>query len=602
MDRRQFLASSGTTALAFSLNPALAFAQGTADERLRQVLEDIFAGDIELSPMLATTLGLDKGPNSGARSRLDRFTLGHGEQASQHSRQMLAELDAVPSGDLSEIWQVRQEIVRHMLDQRLLPDKFGINDLGSPYRISQQDGAYFSIPDFLDSTHPVETAEDAEAYLARLALFPAALDEQSEAQRADAARGYLAPGWALDLAMGQIESLFKPAAAETGLVGSLVRRAKEKGLDGEWERRASEIVENSVFPALRRQHEMLAELRPTTAAGDGVWRVPQGEEIYREALRHFTTTEMSAEEIHQTGLEQVAEISAELDTLLSGAGLTRGTVGERLLELNKRPEQLYPNTDEGRAELIASLNDGMAALTGTLPQAFNFIPDMPLDIRRVPPEIQDGASNGYYSLPTLDGSRPAIYWINLKDTADWPKYSLPALTYHEGNPGHHLHLVRMLQDDSLPLLLKNYWLSSYGEGWALYAEMVADELGGYSGLERAGALQSWLFRAARLVVDTGLNAKRWSVEQATQYFVDTVAFARARSQREIERYCCSPGQACSYKIGQNEWVRLRAKAESELGSRFSLGDFHEILQEGVMPLALLERRVDAWIGKVKAAS
>jgi uncharacterized protein (DUF885 family) len=232
--------------------------------------------------------------------------------------------------------------------------------------------------------------------------------------------------------------------------------------------------------------------------------------------------------------------------------------------------------------------------------AFATLPEQPLEIRRVPVEIQDGASNGYYNIASLDGSRPAIYWINLKDTADWPKYSLPALTWHEGSPGHHLHLSLLQQDRELPTLLKDYWLSSYGEGWALYAEMVADELGGYNGVEKAGALQSWLFRAARLVVDTGLNSKQWSVQQATDYLVETVAFTRPRSQREIERYCASPGQACSYKIGQNEWVRLRRRAESELGDKFDLRQFHEIIKEGIMPLDLLDKRVAAWTARMKA--
>jgi uncharacterized protein (DUF885 family) len=217
----------------------------------------------------------------------------------------------------------------------------------------------------------------------------------------------------------------------------------------------------------------------------------------------------------------------------------------------------------------------------------------------VPVEIQDGSSNGYYYPASLDGSRPAIYWINLKDTADWPKYSLPSLTYHEGNPGHHLHQSLLQADSDLPDLLKNYFLSAYGEGWALYAEIVARDLGGYKGVELAGSLQSWLFRAARLVVDTGLHAKQWSREQATDYFASTVGFTRARSQREVERYCVLPGQACSYKIGQNEWVRLRELAETELGAKFDQRQFHEILREGVMPLDMLDTRVRAWIARQK---
>jgi uncharacterized protein (DUF885 family) len=355
-----------------------------------------------------------------------------------------------------------------------------------------------------------------------------------------------------------------------------------------------------VRPALRRQLELVEGMRRRSPPGDGVWRVPRGGEIYARALRYFTTTDLSADQIHQTGLNQVAEISAELDTILKAAGLTQGSVGARLTQLNTRADQLYPNTDAGRAELIASLSAGVAAMQAKLPRAFATIPTQPLEIRRVPVEIQDGASNGYYNRASLDGSRPAIYWINLKEVGDWPKYSLPALTYHEGVPGHHLHISLLQQDEQLPLLLKTYGLGAYTEGWALYSEMLADELGGYEGVEKAGALQSWLFRAARLVVDTGLHQKRWSREKATDYMVATTGFTRARSQREVERYCVMPGQACSYKIGQNEWVRLRRRAQAELGERFDLRQFHEILKEGVMPLALLDKRVAAWTAQAKA--
>ena len=305
-----------------------------------------------------------------------------------------------------------------------------------------------------------------------------------------------------------------------------------------------------------------------------------------------TTTTFTADEIHQIGLQQVAEISAEIDKILRSAGHTSGSVGERLTALNKSPEQLYPNTDAGRTELLASLNAGMADMTGRLPKAFHNPPKDPLEIRRVPPEIQDGASNGYYRPASLDGSRPAIYFINLKSTGDWPKYSLPALTYHEGNPGHHLQNSVTQGSADIPMLRRIAFYSAYGEGWALYAEQVADELGAYKGIERAGYLQSFLFRAERLVVDTGLHHKRWTREQAIDHMVAATGFARPRVQREIERYCASPGQACSYKIGHLAWSRARQKAQQALGPKFDLRDFHDILKEGAMPLTIFERRVD----------
>jgi uncharacterized protein (DUF885 family) len=602
MHRRQFLAgSAGAAAVAFATAPWPAWAQTPADAELRAVFDRIFDGDMLLSPQSMTSLGLDTGAHAWVRSRLDWVGPAPDAAYALHARKMLGELRAVPVAGLSEIGRVRQAVVEDMLEQRLTGEPFGIQGVGAPYRITQQNGVYFAVPDFLNATHPIETAADAEAYLARLAVFPFLLDDETEAQRADAARGYLAPGWSLDLAMGQIEALMAGPAADNGMVTSLTSRAAAKNLAGDWRGRATRIVADEVYPALRRQLAALQRLRPTTRGGDGLWRVPRGDEIYERALRYFTTTSLSADEIHRTGLQQVAEISAELDTILRSAGLTQGSVGARLTEFNRRPDQLYPDSDAGRAQLIADLNASVAAMQAKLPQAFATSAIQPLEIRRVPPEIQDGASNGYYNQATLDGSRPAIYFINLKEIGDWPKYSLPSLTYHEAVPGHHLHSSLLQRDQDLPMLLKNYWISAYGEGWALYSEMLAEELGGYQGFEKAGALQSWLFRAARLVVDTGLHAKRWSRERATDYFVANVGFTRARSQREVERYCTLPGQACSYKIGQNEWARLRRRAQAELGDKFDLRQFHEILKEGVMPLELLDRRVTAWTAKAKAA-
>jgi uncharacterized protein (DUF885 family) len=602
LDRRQFTLGAGASALFATAWSGQAFGKATGDQALAEVTDLIVAGDLALSPAQRTALGLDTGAYATARAMFGPAGKAAGIASERHARDMIVQLEEIDAATLTETGLVRHAVVKDMLQQRLISVPFDIPSVGAPYRLSQQDGAYFSIPDFLDSTHPVETADDAEAYLARLAAFSGVLDEESEAQREEASRGYLAPTWSLDLVAKQMRAQLDVAAKDSGMVGSLARRTAAKKIAGDWAPRAEKLLTDEVYPALQRQLDLVEKLKPGTSAGDGVWRVPRGDEIYSRALRYFTTTEYSAEEIHKTGLQQVAEISAELDGILKKAGFTRGSVGERLNALNTRPDQLFANDDAGRAALIASLNKGLAAMQGKLPQAFATIPTQPLNIRRVPVEIQDGAPNGYYNPASLDGSRPAIYWINLKSTADWPKYQLPALTYHEGVPGHHLHGSLLQQDKDLPLLLKNYWLSAYGEGWALYAEMLADELGGYQGIEKAGALQSWLFRAARLVVDTGLNAKQWSVAQATDYLVKTVAFTRSRSQREIERYCASPGQACSYKIGQNEWVRLRRRAEAELGRKFDLRQFHEILKEGVMPLELLDQRVAAWTRRMKTVA
>ncbi len=597
MDRRSFLASSATLAL-LPLTDAPALAQGAAkganDAKLNALFDQIFQRQVRESPTFATYLGLDTGANAKLRSTFDMRPPNVQRKANAaRDRAALAAVRAIAPSTLSPTAQLNREIVIYDLETNLSSyDKFKIDSVQQPYIISQQSGAYFSIPDFLNSAHPIETRSDAEAYLTRLGQFGKLLDFDTQDQIEMARRGFLAPAWSLDLALGQMEALRKPAAAESDMVQSLVRRTKAKNIGGDWGARAAKIVEQQVYPALDRQMAAVRKLKPTTRPGDGATRLPRGNEIYAAALAQATTSSMTPDEVHQLGLSQVAEYTAQLDAVLKQAGLTTGTVGERLATLNNSPAQLYPNTDPGRVELIASLNANVKEMMGLLPKAFATLPGQPLEIRRVPPEIQDGASNGYYRPATLDGSRPAIYFINLKSTGDWPKYSLPSLTYHEGVPGHHLQISLAQESKDIPMLRKLSFYSSYIEGWALYSEQLADELGGYKGIEKGGYLQSFLFRSARLVVDTGLNSKGWSREQAVDYMTKTTGFPRARVQREVERYCISIGQACSYKVGHLAWLRAREKAKSILGPKFDIKQFHEVLKDGSMPLTILERRVE----------
>ena len=593
MERREFLAGAGAAAAAWGLTwPTSVLAAGSADADFAGLVDRLFYENLLLTPDHATGLGLDRGARAGLRSRLEDNSEAGIAAKRAFNRQALAKVRAVDSASLSPAARRNQAVIAYMFEARLAGVPFGVESIQQPYLIDQQRGKYFEVPDFLDSQHAIETVEDAEAYLARLHGFGFVLDEETAAQRRDAARGLVAPGWSLDLALGQIRKLRSSAPEANAMVRSLVRRAAAKGVAGDWEARAAKIVKDEVYPALDRQVAVLQRLRAATPAGDGAWRVRGGDALYGAALKAATTTTLTPEQVHKIGLDQVADITGKLDGILKTAGYTTGTVGARLTALNHASDQLYSDTDAGRAELIASLNAGIASMAKRLPQAFANFPSEPLEIRRVPPEIQDGAPNGYYYSASLDGSRPAIYWINLKSVGDWPRYSLPSLTYHEGIPGHHLQGGYAQKGGALPMYLKDFFLSAHGEGWALYAEQLADELGGYTALERAGYLQSFLFRAARLVVDTGIHHYRWSREKATAYMVATTGFTQARSQREIERYCTMIGQACSYKIGHTAWVAARTKAQAALGDKFSLPWFHGILEEGTMPLFMLERRIE----------
>ena len=588
MHRRQFLAT-GTAAATAALLPGAASA-APSDAPLTAAFDAVFADTVANSPEFATSLGLDKGANARLKHQLDDNGPGALATDLARAKRNRARLAGVDPAGLSAQGRVDREVVLYSIDQAIVgPERFGLGSPQQPYRISQQDGVYFGLPDFLDSNHAIATADDAQAYLDRLALMGRQLDNDTTAQVADAAKGRLAPDFSLDLALAQMAKLRAPVPADSMLVQSLVRRARAAKLPGDYGPRAARIVEQQVYPALDRQIVAVRKLRAGARSQAGLGAVPGGDAIYAAALAAATTTTLTPAQVHQMGVDQVADLTAQLDTILRGQGMTQGSVGARLAQLNTSPAQLYPDTDAGRAALIAGLNDSVRAMQARLPQAFTNPPNAPLEIRRVAPEIQDGASNGYYYRAPLDGSRPAIYWINLKSVGDWPRYSLPSLTYHEGVPGHHLQISTAQRAPTHPLR-KIAFFNAYLEGWALYAEQLADELGGYATpIERAGYLQSFLFRAARLVIDTGIHTQGWSRDRATQYMVDHVGFARARSQREVERYCVLPGQACSYKIGHASWLRARAEAQRIAGNRFSLKQFHDVLQSGAMPLVMLER-------------
>ncbi|MFC7499422.1 DUF885 domain-containing protein [Enterovirga sp. GCM10030262] len=604
MDRRSFMASAGAVALSAAL-PAHARAQAQAaatpggeDARLRAMLDRFFYERLDSNPERATGLGLDKGERAHLRSKLDDYSAAGKAEDLARAKAELAELGTVDRARLSANAALDYDVVEYGLVNAVRAnERFTYGSAGgryAPYVISQLTGPYRGIPDFLDTQHGIEAAADADAYLARLAQFPTALDQSLDRQKADAARGVFAPDYILDTTLKQLRSLRDKPAAESLLAASLARRAGEAKLGGDYGARAEKIVADAVYPALDRHIAAVTELRGKATHDAGVWRLPDGGEYYAGALRAATTTNLTPDEVHQLGLEQVADLEARLDPILKAHGLSQGTAGERLAALNKDPAQLYPNTDEGREQLLAQLNRQIVAMNAKLPEAFATLPQADVEVRRVPPLIQAGAPGGYYDSAPLDGSRAAIYYINLRDTFDRPKFGLATLTHHEATPGHHLQVSLAQESEDIPLIRRLGGYSSYSEGWALYSEQLADEMGLFEGdpLGRAGMLQSFLFRATRLVVDSGLHAKRWSREKATDYFIATTGIARGRSQGEIDRYTVWPGQATSYKVGHIMWDRLRSEAKAKLGERFDLKHFHQVLLQGAVPLTILEKLVN----------
>jgi uncharacterized protein (DUF885 family) len=596
MNRRAFLLSTGAVAAAGIMPGALAQASRAADAELRALLDRFFYDRLNDNPEQATSLGLDTGPRAALRSKLSDNSAAGIARARARLRAERKALSAIDPARLSPAARIDYDVVQYGLDRAIAGERFGYGETFgqfSPYVLSQMSGAYRDVPDFLEGQHPIENAADAEAYLARVRALPRAIANDMERQRADAAKGVIAPDYVLDRALALMAEMRDKPAGETLLVQSLREKLAAKHLPDRYAAEAEKIVAAEVFPALDRQRAFAQELRAKAVHDAGCWRLPEGEAFYAAAAEAAITAPMTGDEIHRIGLEQVADISARIDAILKGQGMAQGSVGERLVALNKRPDQVFPNTDEGKAALVAELNRQIAAMTARLPQAFATLPKARVVARRVPPAIQAGAPGGYYEPAPLDGSRPATYFINLRDTFDRPKFGLATLSYHEAVPGHHLQGSLALESASIPLLRRRSFFSGYGEGWALYAEQLADEMGVYDNdpLGRVGYLQSLLFRATRLVVDSGLHVKRWSREQATDYFMATTGIARNRSQNEIDRYTVWPGQACSYKIGHTVWVRLRDEARARQGARFDLRQFHEVLRLGAMPLSVLERVV-----------
>jgi uncharacterized protein (DUF885 family) len=620
LTRRDLLASTAGFGLAVALpafaDPAADLAKRATDignfltSSMTQLSKDHLteASEALLAeyPDDATFLGLDSDTRAALRSRLtDRSIEADAARAASCAKR-LGDLKSVSPDQLTGIDKVNLEVAvyaHELADEGYRKFKFGDNavlnvwqaESNTPYAVSQASGFFATIPDFLNSQHPIENKADADAYLARLDVFASGMDGENARLTRDAGLGSIAPDFLLDTTLKQMTDFQALPISQWGLVTSLAGRAKAKGIDGDWEGQAKYVCEKKVAPAIARQIAVLKDLRAKAKPDPGVWKLPDGEAYYDWSLKVGTTTPMTADEVHKLGLEQVKSLSDQMDGLLQKQGLTKGSVGARLDALSKDPRYLFPNNDAGRADLIAYLNGMVAKMRARLPTAFATINKADLVIKRVPPDIEAGAPDGYEQDGTIDGSRPASYYINLRDTANWPKFTLPTLTFHEGIPGHVWQGTFVHQ---LPTIRSQLMFNAYVEGWALYSEQLGDELGLYEDdpVGRLGYLQSIQFRACRLVVDTGLHAKRWTRDQAIQWMVENNGDPIDSARGEIDRYCAWPGQACGYQIGHLHIDGLRTKAKATLGAKFDPRTFNDaLLTSGSLPLTVLDEVIERFV-------
>ena len=601
---RRDLIAAGTAAAALTLLPAARArtATGTPSQQLEALYREMEAAFLDRSPEHATSLGLDTGARAAARGLLDdrSHEAAVARQAlDSHWAERLARVDRTGLSD-AQRYDLDVLVFSHSID-RAVPGLPGV-DARAPYVVTQRNGAYQQVPDFLVAQHPIETAADADAYLARLRGFATVLDQESAQIAISARMAIIPPVHIIDRAVDQLKTLRDVDPASSPMVRNLATKASNHGLSARYAVTARDILAGEVAPALTRQIQALTAVRTAATPLPGIGHTAQGAAVYVAALTAQTTTSQSAEQLARMGTALVAELSTELDAALRAQGRTTGTVAARLTAMRTDPALCYASGPAGATEVLRDAERLIAGVQARLPGFFRTLPQSTVVAKPVPAAIEAGAAAGYYNPGTVDGSRPGIFYVNQRPEALRPRWPLPSLVYHEAIPGHHMH-ASVQQESMLPLIRKTLWFGVFNEGWSLYAEQLADEMGLYAEdpLGRIGYLAYALFRAARLVVDTGIHQRSWSRDQAIAYLVDTAGTGREEATSEVDRYAVLPGQACSYMVGRQSINAGRARARAALGGAFSLSDFHDcVLLGGSAPMPLLSARIDRFIVSERA--
>ncbi len=607
ISRREALAGlAATTALPVLSSSAIA--APATDAQANALLDSVADHLLRLYPTQATSLGVDKGALASLRSELPDRSIAGQQRLARTVRADLARVEALDTSRLSFPVRTSVEVVKYAFRTKLegLAMPYGDAPVAgdawrnTPYVVIQNVGAYIDTPQLLDTDHPIENRADAEAYLARLAQYPHQLDGELERMKDARGKGLAPPSFLIDKALDQLGIALKNTQVGGTIVDSLVRRTKAKGIAGNWDARARKIATSEVVPALQRQIAELKAERATASDVAGMWSRPHGQEYYRWALKASTTTEMSPDEVHRMGLEQLAELQGRMDPILKSVGYTQGSVGERMQALAKDPRYKFSEGDKGRAEIMAYIQERLAKIRTVLPRAFHTMVPGHLEVKRMSPEQEPGAPGAYGGAGSIDGKIPGKFWINLRTTDLHSRYSLPDLAAHEAIPG---HVWQGEYANKLPLIRTLLSFNAYSEGWALYAEQLVDELGVYDDFPvgRLGYLQSIAFRCCRLVVDSGLHAKRWTRQQGVDFFVQRNGSNPLEVASEVDRYCSWPGQACGYKVGHSTINRLRDRAKAELGAKYDLRAFDDaVVLGGNVPMSVLASNVDDYIARTRA--
>jgi uncharacterized protein (DUF885 family) len=562
-------------------------------------------------PQILTQLGLIDGTMLDFHSdKLDEATLAERDRLNAETKRNIAEMKTYDRASLTAEQQTTYDIMLWWQEATLRSERYPWLTAGfGLYPMNQMFGVQLQLPRFMQFSHQIKNEKTARNYVARLNAFGTHFDQVLTEIERQASLKVLPPRFVVEQIIASTVTFTAPAPKDNPLVVTFREKlGKLKDLDAalkqQLEADAIAAVKDTVYPAFGRVKTTFEKLKAQATDDDGVWKLPDGAAFYADAVRQFTTTEMTPDEIHALGLAEVARLEAEMDTVLKSVGEANGSLVERMDRLSRDPRFTFPPGDAGREKILAGYRTLLEAMNKRLPEAFATIPPQKLTVERVPAYAEATSAGAYYNAPSFDGERPGTFFANVRDPAETASWQMPTLAYHEGVPGHHLQIATAQNIQGVPFVRRVLPFTAFSEGWALYAEYLAKEMGVYANdpYGDLGRLQAEMFRAVRLVVDTGIHAKRWPRQQAIDYMHAKTGMSLTEVTSEIERYIVMPGQACAYKIGMLKILELRERAKQALGAKFDLKAFHDlILGRGGMPLTILERRVDAWIAARKGA-
>jgi len=564
----------------------------------------VFAAYAVDSPEMLSSMRILPGWMDFYSKKLDDASPAHTAKQLAQLKQDLAVLESYSTDGLDAEGKLSYDTLRFFLKSQVEGEPF----INHGFPVNQMMGVQSMMPQFMTDVHQVTNKGEAEAYIARLNLFPVKFGQVVESIRLSESKGIVPPKFTVDKVLAEMKSVVAaPVKANVLVTNMRDKLAKVKELS-DAERSAllaqtEKAVQDAVYPAYGKLIDAFTALQSKATANNGAWSLPNGEAYYAWAVRSHTTSNMTPQQVHDLGLAEVERVGAEMDAILKGEGLSEGSIGKRVQLLASRPEQQYPNTDEGKKAMLAQYQAILDEVNKGLDPVFDVRPKLGVEVQAVPAASQATAPGAYYMQGSFDGSRPGVFYANMRAPGETPKFAMRTLAYHEGIPGHHFQIAIQQEMTGVPFFRKIIPFTAYHEGWALYAERLAAEQGFQkTPLDNLGRLRDEMMRATRLVVDTGIHYKRWTREQAIDYMMNTTGMSEGDVTAEIERYFVDPGQALAYKVGMLKILALREQAKKELGDKFDLKQFHnEVLVHGALPMTLLEGVVNDWVAKRKAA-